>query len=177
MHTVHDHNGFSERLRATCLTELSIRSWLFQSSSSKHSALINGFRVKMQNDKTPHTNTVLWLVTFSCAICIQSWKRTGNQKSFIIANTFLKSCRAVCRNQGGGLVQAPQPQIPCILPYCPILLGIVWSFDFWPGPRAEIRVYFCFVRRGNGAVWSFVLVQVVLLSSWTNFDPLIQGLI
>jgi hypothetical protein len=58
MHTVHDHSGFFERLRAICLAELSIGSWLF-ASTSKHSASISGSSVRMQNDKTQHTNTVL----------------------------------------------------------------------------------------------------------------------
>ena len=52
-------------------------------------------------------------------------------------------------------------------------LGIILRFNFWPGPRAEIieRDSFCFIRRGNGAVWIFVLLQVVRMSSWTNTDP------
>ncbi len=105
-----------------------------QLPASKPSALINWFSVRMRNEKnTAHQYSFL---TYSCAICIQSWKCTGNQKSWIIANTSLKSCCAVCINQGDGLVQAPQTWTLCILPCCPIFFRN--NFNFWPGPRAEI---------------------------------------
>ncbi len=110
--------------------------------------------------KNVHINTVFWLSAAQSVSKVEY----GNQKPLIIANTFLKSCSAVCRNQGGGLVQAPQPGTPCILPCCPIFfLGIFLRFDFWPGPRAKIieTGLFYFIRRGNGAAWSFVLLQVV----------------
>ncbi len=53
---------------------------------------------------------------------------TGNQTSLKITNTFLKSCCAVCRNQGGSLVQALQPWTV----HFALLSGIILRFHARP---------------------------------------------
>ncbi len=62
-----------------------VGGWIFAITCQQAKCLDSASECEMKN--TAHQYSVL---TFSCAICIQVWKCTGNQKSLIIANTFFK---------------------------------------------------------------------------------------
>ncbi len=92
-----------------------------QLPASKPSASINWFNDRMQNDKTPHTNTVLWLPAAQSVS--KEGKYTGNQTSLNIAKILSLSLAVLCAEINEVALCKPfSLGYPCILPCCPIKL-------------------------------------------------------